>query len=136
MHARRLVAGTAVAIAAFAICASTAGAAGVPGLLDLLTGAPTCVNDTGTFDCTDGSALDGPQRLAMSPDGKNVYVPTAGSDALVVLDRNAATGALAPKPGTHGCVSDTGAGPCVDGIALENAADAVVSPDGRNVYLT
>jgi sugar lactone lactonase YvrE len=135
MHARRLIAATAAVIAACAFCAPTAGAAGVPGLVDLLTGVSTCVNETGSSGCTDGTALDGPQWVATSPDGKNLYVATAGSDALVALDRNPATGELAPKPGTHGCVSDTGAGPCVDGVGLENAQDVVVSPDGRSVYV-
>lgn len=36
---------------------------------------------------------------------------------VVAADAAAAPGDLTQKPGTAGCISDTGAGPCVDGTA-------------------
>ena len=71
-----------------------------------------------------------PLRLSVSPDGRNAYVASSGSDAVAVFAR-AADGALTQT----GCVSDTGAGPCVDGAALDLARWVTVSPDGRNAYL-
>jgi hypothetical protein len=37
----------------------------------------------------------------------------------------AATGDLVQKPGSAGCISETGAGPCADGSALDFDSDAV-----------
>ena len=55
----------------------------------------------------------------MSPDGKNVYVASFGSDAVVRLNRNPTTGAITQPAGTAGCISETGAGPCADGHGLD-----------------
>ena len=53
-----------------------------------------------------------------------------------MFDR-ASDGSLAQKPGPSGCVSNTGAGPCVDGTAaLDGAQSVTVSPDGENAYVT
>ncbi len=56
------------------------------------------------------------------------------SDAVVVLDR-APDGTLTQRTGTAGCVSQTGAGPCVDGTALDAASSVTVSPDGASAYV-
>ncbi len=49
---------------------------------------------------------------------------------------NAATGALAQKPGTAGCVSETGTGgSCADGKALTGPQSVAVSPDGESAYV-
>ncbi len=54
--------------------------------------------------CTQSDrGLRGPQGLAVSPDGNNVYV-AAGTDwAVGILDRDG-DGALTQKPGTAGCI--------------------------------
>jgi sugar lactone lactonase YvrE len=73
--------------------------------------------------------------VAVSPDGKSVYVASYGSDAVARFDR-AADGALTYR----GCVADTTA----DGCAAANGAntplqgtdDVAVSPDGENVYVS
>ena len=56
------------------------------------------------------------------------------SRAVVVFDR-AANGALAQKPGATGCISDTGAGGCAKGTALDAALSVAVSPDGTSAYV-
>jgi DNA-binding beta-propeller fold protein YncE len=97
-----------------------------------------CVSEDGTGGaCQDGKALDGPQDIAVSPDGKSVYVPTATSDAVAMLDRNTTTGELTQKAGTAGCVSEDGTGgACQDGNALDGADAVAVSSDNRSVYAT
>jgi DNA-binding beta-propeller fold protein YncE len=93
-----------------------------------------CVSDDGTGDqCQNGNALQLPYSVAVSPDGRNVYVASAGSSAVTVFDRNS-LGELTQKPGMAGCISEGGAGGCAPGIALSGASGVAVSPDGLNVY--
>jgi DNA-binding beta-propeller fold protein YncE len=80
-------------------------------------------------------ALNGPDVLAVSPDGKNVYVGAFFGNAAVAFSRNASTGALTQLPGSSGCIAAaTGAG-CAKGIALKNPEGLAVSADGKNVYV-
>ncbi|HYH61052.1 MAG TPA: beta-propeller fold lactonase family protein [Solirubrobacterales bacterium] len=79
--------------------------------------------------------LRGPQGLAVSPDGQNVYVASETDNAVGVLDRDA-DGALSQKAGTAGCVADGGlGGDCQNGRTLITASEVVVSPDGANIYV-
>ena len=96
-----------------------------------------CVSQTGAGPCVDGHALNGPRGVAASPDGRSVYVASAGSDAVVrASTRNTTTGAITQPAGAAGCLSETGAGPCADGHALNGASLLKVSPDGKSVYVT
>jgi DNA-binding beta-propeller fold protein YncE len=108
------------------------------GVLTQKAGTAACVSETGTGGlCADGVALQGPRGVTVSPDGKNVYATTDGSDAVVVFDRDAATGAISQKAGANGCISDTGSGgACTDGRGLDGAFDVVVSADGLSVFVT
>jgi DNA-binding beta-propeller fold protein YncE len=82
-----------------------------------------CVSETGTGGaCADGSGLDGAIAVAVSPDGRNVYVASFGSNLIVVFDRNPATGALTETDS-------------VSGTALLAPIALATSPDGRNVYV-
>jgi DNA-binding beta-propeller fold protein YncE len=78
--------------------------------------------------------------VAVSPDGKSVYVTSSyapgRNGAVVRLVRNTTTGAITQPAGTAGCISHTGAGPCADGHALEEPWSVTVSPDGKSVYAT
>ena len=73
--------------------------------------------------------------MAVSPDGKSVYVASIGSDAVARLNRNTTTGAITQPAGSAGCISETGAGPCADGHALGGPFGVAVSPDGKSVYV-
>jgi CSLREA domain-containing protein len=80
----------------------------------------------------DGSVagLDGAYGIALSPDGKFVYVSGVVDDSVVVLSRNKTTGELV----------DLFGGPLFrqqfTNANLDGAYGLAVSPDGKNVYVT
>jgi DNA-binding beta-propeller fold protein YncE len=109
--------------------------------LTQLTGTAGCIAVAGE-GCAPGRAIyeaDGP--LAISPDGKSAYLVANSnpegieSDAILVFDRDPATGALTQKPGAEGCIAASGKLGCESDPFLKGAAAAVVSPDGSNVYV-
>ena len=71
--------------------------------------------------------------VAVSPDGKSVYVASRGEGAIVRFDRNLTTGALTPQ----GCVADVGATDCGGSTqnGLGGAHHVTVSPDNESVYV-
>jgi 6-phosphogluconolactonase (cycloisomerase 2 family) len=91
-------------------------------------------NDSGTDTCgRSTNGLNGPSSVAVSADGRSVYVASDPDDAIVRFRRNRTTGAL--KPG--GCVDDNDTGPdtCARSTDGLNGANSVaVSADGRSVY--
>jgi DNA-binding beta-propeller fold protein YncE len=83
----------------------------------------------------------GSRAIAISPDGRNVYVAASGANAIAVFDRSRSTGALSQPKGKAGCVSSIiGHAKGAQGFGLAiglNAPNSVaVSPDGKNVYAT
>ncbi len=100
------------------------------GALTQKPGTAGCISETGTAGaCVDGTALDRAISVTISPDGTSAYVASVISDAVAIFDRNPTTGALTQKPGTAGCISETGsAGACVDGIALDGANSSPSPP--------
>jgi DNA-binding beta-propeller fold protein YncE len=72
--------------------------------------------------------------VAVSPDGKSVYLASGTSRAITIFQRNAQTGALTQANGTGGCVSEDGAGGCAVARAIEGIYSVAVSPDGESVY--
>jgi DNA-binding beta-propeller fold protein YncE len=107
------------------------------GALTQPAGAAGCISENGVGGCAAGHGIKFHiQELAVSPDGKNVYVTSSGSNAVARLDRDTTTGALTQPAGAAGCVSLTGAGPCADGHGLRSPHSVAVSPDGESVYVT
>ena len=72
--------------------------------------------------------------MAVSPDGRSVYVAGHGGDSISHLFRDPATGQLA----LDGCLNNDGSQSCGDlpNAPLNGAAGVAVSPDGRSVYVT
>ena len=104
------------------------------GALRAKAGRDGCVSADGSAGrCTRGGFADA-LAVAVSPDGRNVYV--ASSNGVTVFDR-APGGALLRKPGRPGCVTDSGSGGrCANGKALSGHASLTISPDGRSLYVT
>jgi DNA-binding beta-propeller fold protein YncE len=107
------------------------------GVLTQKTDPAGCINDGGSLGCTTGHDMVQPFDVTVSPDGLSAYLGAFNSSAIIVLDRNSATGALTQRVGPTGCISDNGSGgACLDGTALGSAAAVVVSPGSGNVYGT
>jgi DNA-binding beta-propeller fold protein YncE len=104
------------------------------GQLTQLTGTSACVINVLAVGCSLGRMLNGPEGLAVSSDGANVYVTAFTSGALDVFNRNADSGAVTQKPRAPGCLVGSATPGCLVGRGLRGASSVAVSPDGRNVY--
>jgi hypothetical protein len=105
------------------------------GELTQKAGTAGCVSEDGTSgSCQDGKGLTDAFEADVSSDGLSVY---AGGGAISVLDRDPDTGALTPKAGPEGCVTETGdGGNCVDGFGNGGLGGVpTVTEDGRNVLV-
>jgi DNA-binding beta-propeller fold protein YncE len=113
------------------------------GTLSQLPGARGCLVDRSAHPggCAVARALKGPgpfmgsRAIAVSPDGKNVYVASLKSDAIAIFKRNRRSGELTQPPGTGGCVAVKGGG-CATAVGLDGPNSLAISPDGLNVYAT
>jgi DNA-binding beta-propeller fold protein YncE len=113
------------------------------GTLSQLPGARGCLVDRSAHrgSCGTARALAGPgpfmgsRAIAVSPDGKNVYVASSKSDAIAIFKRDPRSGTLTQSPGTGGCVAAKGKG-CAPAVGLDGPNSVAVSPDGLNVYAT
>ena len=80
-----------------------------------------------------GATLSGARGVAVSPDGKSVYVAGQNADTLVTYSRNLTTGALT----NTGCFKDAGGSGCAaTAEGLNSARFVAVSPDNEHVYVT
>jgi hypothetical protein len=70
----------------------------------------------------------------MAPDGRVLYVAARGEAAVSILERDAATGALAQRAGAPGCVGQTLVRSCAVARGLGGVHSVAASLDGRDVY--
>ena len=92
---------------------------------DTTSGALTWAQVIKKSGSTNGG-LDGARAVAISPDGKHVYVAGNGDDAIVRLDRDTTSGALTWAQ----VIKDHS---MTDG--LDGAYSVTVSPDSKSVYV-
>jgi hypothetical protein len=116
-------------------------AAATTGGLRQLAGAAGCIVDEASppAGCVDVRGMTDVRQIAISPDGKNVYVTSRGRGALAVFDRDASTGALTQKTGALGCYTSNTTVATEDICTLVGGSTAAmggvaVSPDGNHVY--
>ncbi len=121
------------------------------GALIQKSGTAGCVSNTGRSDpmqagtdgaCANGVAMDAVDSIAVPPDGSALYATTKESDGVVIFER-AADGTIAQRPGTAGCITETGfedtdlpwtEGICGDGRGLLGADGIAAAADGPQVY--
>jgi fibronectin-binding autotransporter adhesin len=104
------------------------------GALTQPKGAAGCIAAKGSAGCAKVAAFDGPNSVAVSPDGRNVYATARDSSTLLSFARNPKTGALRPIPGAT-CATGIALPACAPATALIGPDVVTVSPDGRNVYV-
>jgi DNA-binding beta-propeller fold protein YncE len=102
-----------------------------------LPGTAACVSENGTGgQCSDGKALNGPVSVAVSLDGRSVYVASFVSEAVAAFQRNGTDGTVTQLAGTAACVSESGTnGRCVNGKALAQPMSVAVTPGGKHAYV-
>ena len=106
------------------------------GVLTQLSGIHGCISEPAAEGCKAGRGLHTADAIAISPDDKNVYVASAGSNAVAVFRRHAGTGFLTQASLQAGCVSDAGDDGCTHGKALQIPTDIALSSDGASLYVT
>ena len=95
-----------------------------------------CITEAATSGCAQGLALSSPEGMAVSAAGKNVYVASAVSNAVLTFARDSDTGALTQATDGTGCITDAPLTGCTTGFQVDGANAVAVSPDDRNVYVT
>lgn len=105
------------------------------GRLSQPAGKGGCIAKGGANGCVAAAGLDGPNSVAVSADGRNVYATSRTSNSVTAFRRNTKTGALTQLPGDAGCISGVSLPGCATGEALVAPDVLVVSRDGDNVYV-
>lgn len=104
------------------------------GALRQLPGRGGCVAAKGSGGCARAVGLDGPNSVALSPEGRFLYATSRGANSVTAFRRNSSTGALTQLAPGSGCVSGIPIPGCAAGRALVAPDVVAVSPDGANVY--
>ena len=105
------------------------------GALTQLKGAAGCVRPGGLGGCASGVGLLGATALAISPDGRSLYVAGRDADAIASFAIDPTGGALLQLGGKQACMrggDDPGA--CTAGRALAGVDALAIAPDGATLY--
>jgi hypothetical protein len=118
---------------------ATANAATDGGLKQLGSGAGCIVDEASPpAGCTDVRGMTDIGKVAISPDGKRVYVPSRGRNAIAVFNRSS-SGALTQRTGALGCYTTDSSVAVADTCttvsgALSGVYAVAISPNGQNLY--
>jgi DNA-binding beta-propeller fold protein YncE len=104
------------------------------GALKQLPGKAGCIS---TFNkaCAAGEAVNGPEDLVLSPDGKNIYANSYNSSAVIELDRNPETGVLTQL----GCLASSLTSEtehCIQAKSIGGPLGVAISPGGQDLYVS
>lgn len=99
-----------------------------------------CIVSLDGEPCSTGRLLGVAIGLGMSPDGRSLYAATQSEiepAAIAVLDVDPTSGRLEQEAGAAGCVTDLahGGNECGQATGLADPLTALVSPDGKSVYV-
>ena len=104
------------------------------GALSQPAGAASCIGNVP--GCTPSRGVGDGRQMALSPDGRSLYTPSAALHGLAVLDRDPNTGLLRQKDGAAGCIGATATCTSDPEARLTRAQAVSVSPDSAHVYVS
>ena len=110
-------------------------AASAPGTLAQIAGKGGCASLQVALGCTDARGLDDARAVALSPDGKSLYVASSTPATVTTFNVDARTGLLQQLNLGAGCVTSIPQANCGEARAVEGATSIAVSPDGLHVYV-
>ena len=105
------------------------------GALTQLKGAAGCVRPGGLGGCASCVGLLGATALAISPDGRSMYVAGRDADAVASFSIDPTGGAMLQLGGRQACIrGGDDAGACSSGRALAGVDALAITPDGATLY--
>jgi DNA-binding beta-propeller fold protein YncE len=95
----------------------------------------SCVRVVALGSCVPTTNTGGLWNIAVAPGGTTAYATAWDADALLIFNRDPATGRLTQRTGAAGCMSEDAVGGCTRAFGLHQPDGVVVSADGRSVYV-
>jgi DNA-binding beta-propeller fold protein YncE len=106
-----------------------------------LSATEKCFSNNGFGGCAVLPLLENPRDIEVTPDSKQIIVPSNGCSTtqgcynLLALNRNASTGVLSTQLGNQGCVSyDIKLGSCQVRDKFYGPTQIAISDDGQSIY--
>ena len=92
-----------------------------------------CIAEGSFPPCADGRGMAGPRQLAISGDGRTIYMTSIGN-SLAVIEREP-NGDISQPASPQACFTLTATADCTTAFMLDFAESVVASHDGRSVYV-